>query len=93
MKAKLTRRGPAFTYDGQPDDAVDGVIDTIDIPNVVVKKGEVIAIKAVKFSGLRGGSGGNRHLEFQPQPAVGGGYTTADDDNSFHMLVQLIYTN
>jgi hypothetical protein len=90
LGAKLTRKGPKFSFEGQPDNG-PVLTNEVDIPDVAVRKGEVLAIRAVRFSGLRGGSGGIRHLEFQPQPPVGGSFETADDDNSFHMLIQAIY--
>jgi hypothetical protein len=90
FSAKVTRKGPQFSYQGQPDTG-PVFVNTIDIPNMTVLKGEVIALKAVELSALRGGSGGNRHLEFQPGLTVAEGYRESDDDNSFHMLVRVIY--
>jgi hypothetical protein len=91
FSARVTRKGPAFSYQGQPEDSDEVFVNYIDIPDVAVKRYEVLALRAVRLSALRGGSGGNRHLEFQPIPAVGGSFTEADDDNSYHMLIQAIY--
>jgi hypothetical protein len=88
-RAKVVRKGPVFSYQGQPDNG-PVFVNTIDIPDIAVKKGERLAIKAVKFSGLRGGSGSGQSLDFQPALAVGGGYQLADDDG-WTMLIQAIY--
>jgi hypothetical protein len=88
-QAKVTRKGPTFSYIGQPDSG-PVFVNVIDIPDMVVKKGERIAIKAVKFSGLRGGSGSGQSLDFQPGLLVGAPYAPSDTDGWF-MLVQAIY--
>jgi hypothetical protein len=88
-QAKVTRKGPKFSYQGQPDSG-PVFVNTIDIPGITVKKGERLAVKAVKYSGLRGGSGSGQSLEFQPGLVVGAPYADADDDGWF-MLITAIY--
>ena len=87
---KATRKGPSVSYVGQPDSGPTRV-ETFNI-SMHVEKGEQIAVKAGKFSAMRGGSGSNHLAEFQPSLGVGGSYTSPDNEGDF-MLIRLYYTN
>jgi hypothetical protein len=89
-KAKVMVKGPVVNVPAQPDDNTPMVIKTVDIPDVYVKTGWRIAVRAKSTSILRCDSG-NGSFVFQPAPALGSGFATAVDTDSCAILVQAIY--
>ncbi|MFN8622369.1 MAG: hypothetical protein U0869_16675 [Chloroflexota bacterium] len=89
-KAKVMVKGPVVNVPAQPDSDTPMVIRTIDIPDVNVKAGWRIAVKAKSTSILRCDSGNGSYV-FQPTPALGSGYATSVDTDSCAILVQAIY--
>jgi len=101
-KMRITRSGPYIKYKADPRQ-VDGDDDTFcggeggdDYRvqtfkvNMLVKKGEYIAIKAKK-TGTLNCSGGSGTLVHAPPRPVGGAFKKAKDSMSCTMLIRLVY--
>jgi hypothetical protein len=89
-KARARVKGPVVNVPAQPDGNAPMVIRTIDIPDVYVKTGWRIAVKAKSTSILRCDSGNGSHV-YQPALAVSTTYSTEADTDSCAILVQAIY--
>jgi hypothetical protein len=89
-RAKALRNGPTLHYNGQPDNAVNYVIETFKV-NVTVHKGERLAAKGNALSILSCSGGGANVLQFEPPLVVGSGLRTADDHDGCFLLIEAQY--
>jgi hypothetical protein len=92
QEAKVVRNGPIVHYNGDPDSCDDDVytVNTINIPNLRVYKGEFLAVKAKKVGFLRCNSGGDRTYQFDPPLAPGGSYRSVTDTDGCWLLLEAV---
>jgi hypothetical protein len=88
-KARARVKGPVINLPGQDGDA-PMIIRTVDIPDVYVKAGWRIAVKAKNTSILRCDSGNGSHV-YQPALAVSTTYSSQVETDSCAILVRAIY--
>lgn len=101
-RSRVTRSGPIIRYKANPrqvdgdedtfcggEDGDDYTVQTFRV-NMVVKKGEYIAIRTKK-TGTLNCSGGSGTLVHAPPLRVGGRFKRAKDSMSCTMLVRLVY--
>ena len=89
-RAKAVRNGPVLHYQGQPDNAVNYVIETFSV-NVTVHKGERLAAKGNALSILRCDNGSPNVLQFEPPLVVGDSFRTADANDGCFLLIEAQY--
>ena len=92
-EAKVNRNSGLISFDGDSDNCDDGVyeIDTINITDVWVNKGEYFGVKTKTPQALRCNSGSPNVLEFVPPLVPGGGFHDPLDTNGCDPLIELQY--
>jgi hypothetical protein len=89
QKAKIVRKGPFLTYEGNGFDQPGGVeVFNVNIP---VHKYDVLAVKAPTTSTLRCDSGGAKIFQYQPAPLVGGPFESPDDTDGCWLMIEAQY--
>lgn len=92
-QAKVRRTSSRISFNGDPDGCDDGTytINTINIPDVYVYKGEYFGVRAKTPRALRCNSGSPNVLEFTPVLSNGGSYRNPTDTNGCDPLIELEY--
>jgi hypothetical protein len=92
QQARIVRQSGVINYAGDPDNCDDETytVNTINIPNIYIAKGQYLAVRAKKVGFLRCSSGGPNILLFDPRLVVGGGYQTADADDGCWLLLEAV---
>jgi hypothetical protein len=85
----VKKNGPVITYQGQPDNISDYLIESFSV-SIPVRQGWRLAEKASSTSTLRCDSGGSRSLQFDPPLALGAAGRSPDDTDGCFMLIQAI---
>jgi hypothetical protein len=92
-EARIVRRGPYISYEGQDptwDDPDPLKIESFQV-NLTVKKGDYLAFRAAKASFLRCDSGGPKTLQFDPPIPVGGSFQQTDFTDGCWILMEAVY--
>jgi len=87
-QAKVVRRGPLLTYDGQPDLDPPYQVQVFNV-SMTVNKGDVLGIEALRTSLLR--CSGANLPQFQPALLAGGGFRNATGDTGCYLLIEAQY--
>ncbi len=92
-QAKVRTTSSKVNFSGDADGCNDGHYDvqTINIPDIHVNKGEYFGVRAKKPLALRCNSGSPNILEFVPPLVNGGSYSDPDDTNGCDPLIELQY--
>jgi hypothetical protein len=92
-QAKVRTTTSKISFKGDPDGCDDQTytINTIDIPDVYVKKGESFGVRTKLPKALRCNSGSPNVLEFVPPLPNGGSYRNPTDTNGCDPLIELQY--
>jgi hypothetical protein len=92
-QAKVRKTSSKVSFSGDPDGCDDETytINTINIPDVYVYKGEYFGVRAKTPRALRCNSGSPNVLEFDPPLVNGGSYRDPDDTNGCDPLIELEY--
>ena len=92
-QARVRATSARVSFSGDSDGCSDGHYDveTINIRDIHVNKGEYFGVKAKTAKALRCNSGSPNVLEFVPPLANGSSYTNPDDTNGCDPLIELQY--
>jgi len=91
FQAKIVRKGPVITYQGDPDSNDDIYpVETFRVGRIRVRRGSVLAIKTAATSTLRCSSGGNNTLLYDPPLPIGGPFDSPSSDDGCWLLLEAI---
>ncbi|MEZ4595399.1 MAG: hypothetical protein R3C32_00430 [Chloroflexota bacterium] len=90
-QAKVRRTSAKVSFHGDADCNAPYSIETINIPDVYVHKGEYFGVRAKNPKALRCFSGSPNVLEFDPALSDGGSYRNPDDTNGCFPTIELEY--
>lgn len=88
-KAKVVRKGPVISYDGQPDPDEPYLVEVFNV-SLAIKKGERLAIRTNKTSTLRCSSGGDNTLLYRPPLLGGQAFRRNTGDDGCWMLIEAV---